>query len=111
MLTVDTLAPRQLEQLRGTVRDDVSNMVDSQQKFSSRTQREMGETKKMVKKVEGMTKKVELFPYNLKSSSDLVFTSILNEYSCENIRSLECCSSRLLQISCILAFRWRRRCW
>ena len=60
MLTVDTLAPRQLEQLRGTVRDDVSNMVDSQQKFSSRTQREMGETKKMVKKVEGMTKKVEL---------------------------------------------------
>ena len=60
MLRVDTLAPRQLEQLRGTVRDDVSNMVDSQQKFSSRTQREMGETKKMVKKVEGMTKKVEL---------------------------------------------------
>merc|ERR1719397_953423 len=50
---------KQLEQLRGTVRDDVSNMVDSQQKFSSRTQREMGETKKMVKKVEGMTRKVE----------------------------------------------------
>ena len=75
---------RQLEQLRGTVRDDVSNMVlkftkndasfrnciciciciclfsqvDSQQKFSARTQREMGETKKMVKKVEGMTRKV-----------------------------------------------------
>ena len=44
--------------MRGTVRDDVSNMVDSQQKFSSRTQREMGETKKMVKKVEGMTRKV-----------------------------------------------------
>ena len=40
------------------MRDDVSNMVDSQQKFSSRTQREMGETKKMVKKVEGMTRKV-----------------------------------------------------
>ena len=36
----------------------MSNMVDSQQKFSSRTQREMGETKKMVKKVEGMTRKV-----------------------------------------------------
>ena len=49
-----------MEQLRGTVREDVSNMVDSQQKFSSRTQREMGETKKMVKKVEGMTRKVEM---------------------------------------------------
>ena len=88
--------------MRGTVRDDVSNMVDSQQKFSSRTQREMGETKKMVKKVEGMTKKVELatsIKYQvLKCSSDLIFTSVFNEYYCENIRSLECCSSRLTDI-------------
>lgn len=50
---------KQLEELKGTVRNDVSNMVDSQQKFSSRTQRELGETKSMVKKVEGMTKKME----------------------------------------------------
>jgi hypothetical protein len=50
---------RQLRDLKGTLKTDVSNMVNTQNSFSSRTQRELGETKTMVKKVEGMTRKME----------------------------------------------------
>ena len=41
------------------MRDDVSNIVDTQNRFSSRTQRQLGETKEMVAKVEGMTRRME----------------------------------------------------